>query len=217
MFTGIVEEIGLVRFVTPGEKSARLTFAARTVLEDMHPGDSISVSGVCLTVVSFDSGSFTVDVSPETLSTTILGDLKPGDSVNLERAIQAQGRLGGHLVSGHVDGVGVLMDRKPEGNAIVMTVSAPKEILDLSVPKGSIAVDGISLTINEINPTSFSVSVIPHTAKRTTLADKKIGSRVNLESDLIGRYVRKFLAERGEVEKQTGNIDIRFLSEHGFT
>jgi riboflavin synthase len=217
MFTGIVEEIGRLRSVNPAEKSARMTLEARTVLEDIHLGDSIAVCGACLTVVSFDSGSFTVDISPETLRATTLGGLKSGDPVNLERAMQAGGRFGGHMVSGHVDGVGTLTQKKQEGNAWVVTFSAPGEILDLSVPKGSVAVDGISLTINELGEDFFTVSIIPHTLQMTTLGNKTVGSSVNLESDLIGKYIQRILSRQGHAKGETGaKIDMGYLSEHGF-
>ena len=217
MFTGIVEEIGRLRSVKPAEKSARMTLEAQTVLEDIHLGDSIAVSGACLTVVSFDSRSFTVDISPESLRATTLGGLKPGDPVNLERAMQAGGRFGGHMVSGHVDGVGTLTQKKQEGNAWVVAFSAPGEILDLSVPKGSVAVDGISLTINELGEDFFTVSIIPHTLQMTTLGNKTVGNPVNLESDLIGKYIQRILRRQGNVKGEAGaKIDMGFLSEHGF-
>jgi len=217
MFTGIIEEIGKVRSLKKAGESAQMSVEARTILEDIHEGDSICVSGACLTVVAYDANAFTLDVSPETLSATTLGELKPGDAVNLERAIKAGGRFGGHMVSGHVDGVGTLIRKTAQGNSQVMTFSAPGEILSTSVPKGSMAVDGVSLTINEIGGESFSVSIIPHTARMTTLGVRGIGSRVNLEADLIGKYVRRILNQRDEGEKSAhGKIDLGFLSEHGF-
>jgi len=217
MFTGIIEEIGEVAVLHSGGPSARMTVKSKTVLEDVRLGDSIAVSGVCLTVVHFDAVSFTVDVSPETLSATILGECRPGDRVNLERAMSAAGRFGGHLVSGHVDGVGTLTGRKPLGNAVIMTFQAPEEILRFSIPKGSIAIDGISLTLNEVKDETFTVSIIPHTLRKTTLEKKGIGSRVNLEGDLIGKYVYRFLDLRqGTKQQETGRIDPGFLAEHGF-
>jgi len=217
MFTGIIEEIGEVAALHASDQSARMTLKAKTVLEDVRLGDSIAVSGVCLTVVHFDGVSFTVDVSPETLTTTILGDCRPGDRVNLERAMSAAGRFGGHLVSGHVDGVGTLIGRRPLGNAIIMTFQAPEEILRSSIPKGSITIDGISLTLNEVKEESFTVSIIPHTLQKTTLEKKGIGGRVNLEGDLIGKYVYRFLnLQPGAKQLEPGGIYPGFLAEHGF-
>ncbi len=217
MFTGIVEEIGRMRVVKSGEKSARMTLEAHTVLEEVSLGDSIAVNGVCLTVVSYDARAFTVDVSPETLRSTTLGELRPGDAVNLERALPARGRFGGHMVSGHVDGVGRVSTITREGNATVITFSAPPAILELSVPKGSIAVDGISLTINTLDASTFSVSIIPHTGERTTLLNRRPGDRVNLESDLIGKYVHRFLSRRNqEGGGHDAGLSMDFLSEHGF-
>ncbi len=213
----MIEEIGRIRSIKQSDKSAQMTIEAHTVLEGIHLGDSIAVSGPCLTVVAFDASSFTVDISPETFRATILGEMRFGDPVNLERAMQAGGRFGGHMVSGHVDGIGTLAQKREEGNALVLTFSATREILDISIPKGSIAVDGISLTINDVSEDSFSVSIIPHTARMTTLGDKGIGSRVNLESDLIGKYIERILNRKGESSgKKEKSIDMGFLSEHGF-
>ena len=217
MFTGIIEEVGKLRLIKPSQGSAQMTVEAHTILEDVHLGDSIAVSGVCLTVVSFDTVSFTLDVSPETLRTTSLGALKPGAPVNLERAMQAGGRFGGHMVSGHVDGIGRLSSKHQEGNAWILSFSAPQEILDLSISKGSIAIDGISLTINEIVESAFTVSIIPHTLKMTNLNDKKPGSSVNLESDLIGKYIQRILSRQGKMEAgSSSKLNMGFLSEHGF-
>lgn len=217
MFTGIIEETGRLRGITRGDRSARMTIRARIVLGDMKIGDSISVSGACLTVTAFDAVSFTADISPETLRATILGDLRPGDPVNLERAMQADGRFGGHMVTGHIDGVGVLSGKQEQGNAWVLTVSAPGEILENSVPKGSIAIDGVSLTINAVGDAFFTASIIPHTSRVTTIGQKGVGGRVNLESDLIGKYVRRILGARDETEApEKREIDMGFLSEHGF-
>lgn len=217
MFTGIIEEVGKVKGLEAGAGQFRLTVAASTILEDAHLGDSISVNGACLTVVAFGRDYFTVDVSQETLTKTTIEDLKPGDPVNLERAMLAGGRFGGHMVSGHVDGVGALKEKRRVGNAWALTFSAPEEILDLSVPKGSIAVDGISLTLSALRTDSFSVTIIPHTASMTTLEKKEIGSPVNLEGDLIGKYVHRIMERKagGENQKERA-LDMGFLSEHGF-
>ncbi|MDX1764838.1 MAG: riboflavin synthase [bacterium] len=217
MFTGIIEEIGQVKRLEAGAGQFRLTVGAATILEDVHLGDSIAINGACLTVVAFGGDHFTVDVSPETLTKTTTEALKPGDPVNLERAMAAGGRFGGHMVSGHVDGVGMLKEKARDGNAWVLTFSAPREILDLSVPKGSIAIDGISLTLNTLGADSFSVTVIPHTAQMTTLEKKGTGTAVNLEGDLIGKYVHRILERMGGGEKMKGrSLDLGFLSEHGF-
>lgn len=217
MFTGIIEEIGEVGALHSSGQSARMTLKAKTVLKDVQMGDSIAVSGVCLTVVRFDAASFAVDISPETLSATILGKCRPGDRVNLERAMSAAGRFGGHFVSGHVDGVGTLIGRKPVGNAVILTFQVPEEILRSSIPKGSIAIDGISLTLNEVKEETFTVTIIPHTLRKTTLEKKEMGSRVNLEGDLIGKYVHRLLDLREEGTKgKTQGIGPGFLAEHGF-
>jgi len=217
MFTGIIEEIGEIAAFHPAAGGARMTVRAKRVLQDLRLGDSIAVSGACLTVVQFDGSSFTVDVSPETLAATILGASRPGERVNLERAMSAGGRFGGHLVSGHVDGIGTLVERRPAGNAVIMTFQAPEAILRSSIPKGSIAIDGISLTLNEVGTERFTVSIIPHTLQKTALEKKTIGERVNLEGDLIGKYVRRFLDQREAGGNETSRgIEPGFLAEHGF-
>jgi riboflavin synthase len=217
MFTGIIEEVGRVKSVESGGGQFQLAIGAAVITGDIHLGDSISVNGACLTVVSFDASHFTVDVSQETLAATTLEGLRRGDPVNLERAIMAGGRFGGHMVSGHVDGVGILREKKRAGNAWVLVFSAPRKILDLSVPKGSIAIDGISLTLNELGDDFFSVTIIPHTARMTTLEKKSIGSRVNLENDLIGKYVQRILKNEDRSRQPEEKLDMGFLSEHGFT
>ena len=215
MFTGIIEEMGVVKTVTKGMSGTGLTILAKGVLEGLTIGDSMTVNGVCQTVVSFDPTQFTVDVSPETLKVTTLGMVKAGDPVNLERAMRLSDRLGGHLVSGHVDGVGTVRDRAQDANAIQMTIAAPHEILKLCVLKGSIAVDGISLTINEVTAQGFRVTLIPHTAKVTTLGVKQVGDPVNLETDLIGKFVERLLREREGLPRQDIKIDQDYLSRRG--
>ena len=215
MFTGIIEEMGVVKTVTKGMSGTGLTILAKGVLEGLTIGDSMTVNGVCQTVVSFDPTQFTVDVSPETLKVTTLGMVKAGDPVNLERAMRLSDRLGGHLVSGHVDGVGTVRDRAQDANAIQMTIAAPHEILKLCVLKGSIAVDGISLTINEVTAQGFRVTIIPHTAKVTTLGVKQVGDPVNLETDLIGKFVERLLREREGLPRQDIKIDQDYLSRRG--
>ncbi len=193
MFTGIVEEIGVVKAIDRNLQSIRLALLAKRVLEELEVGDSISINGVCTTATALIEEGFTVDLSPETARVTSLGGLKVGDPINLERAMRIMDRIGGHLVSGHVEGVGVIRERKQEENAILLTIEAPSDILKYCIQKGSIAIDGVSLTINHLTDRGMSVSIIPHTAKVTTLGLKAIGSPVNLESDLIGKYVERLL------------------------
>ena len=193
MFTGIVEEVGRVQSIRREPANAVLTIAASKVLEDVHLGDSIAVCGVCLTVTSFTSSAFTADVMHETLNRSSLGTLKPGSPVNLERAMPANGRFGGHIVSGHIDGTGRITRIRPDGNAVWYTVSASPSLLRYIVEKGSIAIDGISLTVAQVTGRDFSVSIIPHTQGQTTLSARRVGDTVNLETDCIGKYVEKLL------------------------
>jgi riboflavin synthase len=216
MFTGIVEEMGVVKAVERTLAGARLAVLASTVMDDLGVGDSVSVNGACLTVVSRDEREFAVDVSTETLSVTSLSSLAPGAPVNLERAMKIHQRIGGHLVSGHVDGVGAVRSRRQDGNTLTLTIETSKDILRYCIPKGSITVDGISLTINELTDRSFGVAIIPHTAKVTTLGLKQPGDAVNLEPDLIGKYVERLLQERGQVQaKPTPVIDKDYLQKRG--
>lgn len=196
MFTGIIEEMGVVKTIDRNLQSIRLTLLAKTVLDDLEIGDSVTVNGVCTTATALIESGFTVDLSPETARVTTLGGLKAGDPVNLERAMRIMDRIGGHLVSGHVEGVGVIRDRKQEENAIILTIEAPADILKYCIKKGSIAVDGVSLTINSLTDRSVTLSIIPHTAKVTTLGLKEIGAPVNLESDLIGKYVERLIGSK---------------------
>ena len=216
MFTGIVEEIGVVKALESSLAGTRLAILASTVMETLTVGASVSVNGACLTVVAVGDREFSAEVSRETLSVTALGRLITGAPVNLERALKINERIDGHLVSGHVDGVGTLTSRRQEGNAIVLRIEAPKEVLRYCVPKGSITVDGASLTINELNDRSFSVAIIPHTAKVTTLGVKQAGETVNLEADLIGKYVERLLQERGDLPpKPAPAIDREYLQKRG--
>lgn len=210
MFTGIVEEIGKIRNIKKGQVSAVLTISAEKVLKDVHLGDSIAVNGVCLTVTSFTSFEFTADVMHETLNRSSLGNLVSGSFVNLERAMKADGRFGGHIVSGHIDGTGTVTDIKTDGNAVWYTISAPGSIMKYIVEKGSITIDGISLTVAGTSDGSFKVSIIPHTAGRTTLSMKKAGSIVNLENDCIGKYVEKLLglAPKTPTDSAIGSTNI---------
>jgi riboflavin synthase len=215
MFTGIVEEMGAVTAIEKTLAGTRMAILAATVLSDLKIGDSVSVNGVCLTVVTKNDRQFSVEVSPETLSVTTLGDVVAGAPVNLERAMRINERIGGHLVAGHVDGVGTILSRGQDGNAIVFAIEAPPEILRYCVSKGSITVDGISLTINDVSDHAFSVAIIPHTAKVTALGLKQVNDRVNLESDLIGKYVERLLQERSQLPKSKPVIDKDYLKKHG--
>ncbi len=216
MFTGIVEEMGVVKSLEKALTGTRLTILASAVLQDLAVGASISVNGACLTVVARNEKDFSTEVSPETLAVTSLGKLAPGSPVNLERAMRLNERIGGHLVAGHVDGVGMIRGRQQDGNAILLTIEAPEEVLRYCVHKGSVTIDGISMTINEVTDRTISISVIPHTAKVTTLGLKQPGDSVNLESDLIGKYVERLLQERGNLPaKPTPVIDRDYLKKRG--
>lgn len=193
MFTGIIEETGKIISVGAG----RIAVQAKKVLQGTQIGDSIAVNGVCLTVTTMTSSEFTADVMPETLSRTNLGSLGKGNSVNLERAMAADGRFGGHIVSGHIDGTGTVSKLEKDGNAVWVYISAPSNIMNLIIEKGSIAIDGISLTVAKVNDKEFAVSVIPHTGEETTLLGKKAGDVVNLENDVIGKYVQKLMGLGG--------------------
>ncbi len=215
MFTGIIEEMGAIASQEKTLAGTRFSILASTVMGDLKIGDSVSVNGTCLTVVSRSERDFSVEVSPETLSVTTLNSFTAGTPVNLERAMRLNERIGGHLVAGHVDGVGVIRSRHQDGNAILLTIGAPPEILRYCVAKGSITVDGISLTINEVTDRGFSVAIIPHTAKVTTLGIKQVNDPVNLESDLIGKYVERLLQERSQLPKSTPVIDKDYLQKRG--
>jgi riboflavin synthase len=215
MFTGLVEEIGRVESVVKSAKSARIVIKAKTVLEGVKLGDSISTNGVCLTVTSFDGSTFTIDAMAETIRRSNLKNLSPGDEVNLERALMIGDRLGGHIVSGHIDGIGIIEDYKREDNAVWITVRTSAEILRYIVQKGSIAIDGVSLTVAYVDASVFKVSIIPHTKDMTTLLRKRIGDEVNLECDMIGKYIENFLAVKVDTTVKK-DIDFNFLSENGF-
>ncbi len=228
MFTGIVEEVGSLIAKKPGSASATLTICAPYVLKDVSLGDSIATNGVCLTVTSFDTTSFTADVMHETLDRSTLGTLNPGDPVNLERAMSAQGRFGGHIVSGHIDGVGRITAIKRDDTAIWYTIDAAPEILRYVIEKGSITLDGISLTVARVSTHDFSVSVIPHTQAHTNLISKHVGDQINIECDVIGKYVEKLLnfqksseqfIERSDKESRTSSssgVTKAFLESCGF-
>ena len=215
MFSGIIETIGAIRSLRKDAKGARITIEAPGLLNGVRLGDSIALNGVCVTVVDFDERKFEADLSIETLRRTNLGELAVGDGCNLERAMALGERLGGHLVSGHVDGVGRIKSRKNEGDSIWLTFEAPVEVMRYVVYKGSVAVDGISLTVAACESETFSVSIIPHTGEQTTLTDKKDGAAVNLEADLIGKYVEKLLVPHMESRSPSG-VTMEKLKEQGY-
>lgn len=210
MFTGIIEEKGYIENIVHGAKSCRLTVKADKIFDDLKLGDSIAVNGVCLTAQTINKPYFIADVMAETVRMTGLGNLTKGSTVNLERAMQLNGRFGGHIVSGHIDGVGTIVAMVREDNAVRVTVSAKSEIMKYIIYKGSVTLDGISLTVAETAKDRFTVSVIPHTAAETTLLEKSVGDRLNIECDVIGKYVEKMLDNSG------GGITTDFLKENGF-
>lgn len=215
MFSGIVEEMGTLLAITRSGNSARLKIGAKKVLEGVQLGDSIAVNGICLTVTDYSEESFSADVMHETMNRSSIGRQSRGGHVNLERALRADGRFGGHIVTGHVDGTGEIAAIQRDENAIRYKVAAEQKLLNGVVEKGSIAIDGISLTVTEVTKSHFSVSVIPHTIKHTILSQKKVGDIVNLETDYIGKYVAKFMGLEPVGTKQS-NISTKFLAENGF-
>ncbi len=223
MFTGIIEEIGIVKSI----RGKVITIEANKIFDDLKLGDSVAVNGTCLTVSSFEGKTFpkifNADITSETLSRTNLGDLKSGFKVNLERALTLNGRLGGHIVSGHIDGVGIIKNISKNIDDIELTIEVPANLMKYIIEKGSIAVDGISLTIAEVNKNSFSVAIIPHTLKETILYYKKAGDKVNIENDIIGKYVEKLLSFNNinsennyNKENKKSNINMEFLIKNGF-
>jgi riboflavin synthase len=219
MFTGIIEGLGTISGIQPSNQGKKITVKSDFFLENTKIGDSIALNGACLTAVEIRGNSFQVDVAPETLSMSILSHAKIGDRVNLERALRLSDRLDGHLVSGHVDGIGKIKERKNQGNAIIITVEIPDTISRYIIKKGSVAVDGVSLTVNACNSNSFQISIIPHTAKLTTVGFKRIGDQVNIETDMIGKYIERFITQKaGDSESQTNrsSIDMEFLAKKGF-
>ena len=206
MFTGIVEEIGTVL-----KPKAPLIVKVSKILEDIHIGDSIAVNGVCLTVTTYTGDSITLDVMNETYSKTNLGKLKTGDSVYIERAMSANGRFGGHIVSGHIDGTGTLSNITDDGIAKWLTITANKDLFNYIIMKGSVTLDGVSLTVAYVDNSSFKVSLIPHTQSETTLLSKGIGASINIENDIVGKYI-----EHCKLKKNESNITLDFLRENGF-
>jgi riboflavin synthase len=220
IFTGIIEETGALERIDFRRESALLTIKAEKTLAGTARGDSIAVNGACLTVAALEPGRFSADVMPETLRSTALRALTPGAPVNLERALTLSARLGGHIVSGHVDGVGVLRQRKTAGVAEILTVEAPPALLRQMIPKGSVALDGISLTLVTVEAAAFTVSVIPHTLSETTLGRARPGALLNLETDILGKYVAHFLRAAAipadSAPPAAGPLTAEFLREHGF-
>jgi len=228
MFTGLIEEVGIMQRIGKQGQAMVLSIAAKRIMDDVRLGDSIAINGVCLTVIAFDSGSFTLDVTPETFRHTNLSLLQAGDRVNLERAMSAQGRFGGHIVQGHVDTTGRITSRRPEENAVYFTVEiANREVMKYIVPRGSITIDGVSLTVVGVDESSFSVSIIPHTLAQTILLHKQPGSSVNIESDLLGKYIERLLfyrdrempeaaARGGGSNARSSRLTAEFLAENGF-
>jgi riboflavin synthase len=210
MFTGIIEEEGFIKSIRAGGRSSRIVISATKILEDLKIGDSINTDGVCLTVTEFSPSTFTVDVMPETMLRSTFGKLKPGSKVNLERALRLSDRLGGHIVSGHIDGTGILEKIRKDENAVWLSIAAEEPILRYIVEKGSVAIDGISLTVAKVDRRAFEVSVIPYTQVETTILAKKTGDAVNIECDIIGKYIEKLSKTNG------GKIDVNFLAENGF-
>ena len=218
MFTGIVEELGTIKSIQRGAKSAKLVLNASKVVSDAKIGDSIAINGVCLTVTEFTSAGFSADVMDETLAKSNLGALKPGEKVNLERALRLSDRLGGHLVSGHIDGVGTIKSQETVDIAVLTEIGAPPEVLKYVIQKGSVAIDGISLTVVDLTKDSFKVSLIPHTAKITSLGYKRMGDKVNLEGDIVGKYIERMMGFRNDKinDQKNESIDLDFLAKHGF-
>jgi riboflavin synthase len=216
MFTGIIEEIGTVASIQRSANSARLAIHGTLIFGDLKVGDSVAVNGVCLTAASVSGDVFRADVMNETLARSNLGELRPGSKVNLERAMLSGGRFGGHIVLGHIDGIGGIMRMDHDDNAVWLTISASKDILRYIVEKGSVAIDGISLTVAMVNEHCFSVSVIPHTGMATTLLDKAPGDTVNLENDIVGKYVERLVRPNANQASQKSNITLEFLTNAGF-
>ena len=210
MFTGIIEEVGKIKNIQDGT-NYKLTIAASKILEDIHLGDSIAVNGICLTAIKWDNGSFTVDVMRETLERTSLHRLRAGSFVNLERALAANGRFGGHIVSGHIDGTGEIINIRRDANAVLYKIKTSEKIMEFIIEKGSIAIDGISLTVAKVDRSAFYVSVIPHTLENTILLSKKPGDIVNLENDIVGKYIKSFTDKNSN-----STLCESFLKSNGF-
>ena len=214
MFTGLIEDLGTLREIRTGADQARLTVATGLPMKELTLGESIAVNGVCLTVTSFGDGAFSADVSPETMGCTTLGHLARGARVNLERALRLSDRLGGHLVTGHIDGQGRIIERRKDGNAWRFKFQTDAAVSSFLVAKGSVTIDGISLTVNDVSDDIFSLAIIPLTLSKTTLQDRNIGDDVNVETDLIGKYVARFLQDGSTAKPQGVTMDL--LAKNGF-
>ena len=217
MFTGIIEDLGKIDKIKQSGESIIMTITSNKIVSDVNCGDSIAVNGVCLTVTSFNEREFTVDLMPETVRSTSLKELKRGSKVNLERAMLASSRFGGHFVSGHVDGIGTIMTKKRVENAVYYEIEVSNELQQYLLYKGSVAVDGTSLTIFGLHDNLFTISLIPHTLSATVLGDKGVNDIVNIECDMLGKYVKQFL-EKGNISKtkQQSSLTAGFLQEHGY-
>lgn len=215
MFTGIIEEIGTISNITQTGEAIVMSISAKRILGDVQLGDSIAVNGVCLTVTSFSNSGFTVDIMPETVRSTSLKALKRGSKVNLERAMAAGGRFGGHFVTGHVDGIGTILRKKQQDNAVYYDIEVGSELLQYIIYKGSVAVDGTSLTVFGISDTTFTISLIPHTLSETILGAKGTGEIVNIECDMLGKYIEHFIS-RKTMKKSESAISMQFLEDNGF-
>ncbi|APQ76418.1 riboflavin synthase [Clostridium botulinum] len=215
LFTGIVEEVGRILKIEEGKDFLHITIEGSKVLNPLNLGESVAVNGVCLTVTSFNSNSFTADVMTETLNKSSLGTLSKGSLVNLERAVTLNKPLGGHIVSGHIDGTGEIINMKKEGIATLLEIKSKENLLKYMIPKGSVALDGVSLTLVDIKEKSFTVSLIPHTKEETILVNKNIGDIINIECDVLGKYIYKFMHFKKE-EALKNNISLDFLSKTGF-
>lgn len=214
MFTGIIEEIGKIKSKNGTSSGYRLVIEADLIFDGLKPGDSVSVNGVCLTADAIDGKTFAADVMPETMISSSLGSLSPGSRINLERAMALGGRFGGHIVSGHIDGTGTISKVINDGNAVRIRVETGSGLLRYIIKKGSIAIDGISLTVTDVDSSGFGVSIIPHTGSGTVLLEKKPGDTVNLENDIVGKYVERFMKTGDEPKKSA--ITLEFLEEYGF-
>ena len=216
MFTGIIEELGTVKRIQSGQESMEIVVQTSKILEDVHLGDSISVNGVCLTVTRYTQEEASFDVMPETFKSTNLNRLSKGSPVNLERSMKADGRFGGHMVSGHVDGLGTITNKKAESNAVYYDIELSPELLDYFVYKGSVTVDGTSLTVFGVSEKGITISLIPHTMEHTILGNKGVGDQVNIEIDMLGKYVVNFLTKQFGSDKKASSITESFLQENGF-
>ncbi|OIJ10713.1 riboflavin synthase subunit alpha [Anaerobacillus alkalilacustris] len=216
MFTGIIEEVGTIEQIKQSGEAIVMTIQSKKLLTDVNLGDSIAVNGVCLTVTSFDSQRFTVDLMPETVRNTSLRQLKRGSKVNLERAMAAGGRFGGHFVSGHVDGIGEIVKKQRQDNAVYYEIKVSEEIRKYIILKGSVAIDGTSLTVFKVTEDTFMISIIPHTLLETIIGIKEPGDIVNIECDMVGKYIEQFIQQRFTNQKSNTTLTASFLEDHGF-